>query len=569
MTMNDSKIHNMTKNKLRIDPWLIALRAIDVMLFTVLIYFFVDAVSLYTIGIYSIVPVVVTFLLGVILLTLPLLAEKNTGWFTFVCCPLVFIAADGCVRYILTIPPEYSYRYGGLWGGWFPPEWHQAPLVWYSFFVSMPEYFIPLFLVAIALLYLQIRGSRYTLLSFNLILIITCISFTIHFDIDALRIMIMMLTPLFVAVISYFFKLCIMERRFAVLGIIFCAAAMNYVGMLPIFMHEPHFPGLERVYPPKGQKSALHLPHLRDVICDEDKGVLFASWGPTSGILRYNLISKEEIVREAYVSRFLHFSFDKDYIYGVGWLKTSYFEFSTGRLLPFRQVSLKPYRMGQLFFVERSGSDVYINCYEPNVLAQFDHDTFKLKALVNFRDSGYTKMSCGTARFIFSQDESRIYQSIGMTDVPMTFSILELDSKTLEVLHTIKVPELPLNIIHDSSNNRLLVSSFYSDKIFTINLHTYKVTDVHHGVIHARMFLYDRQRGWLITGSYYTGGLAILDINTFEKLITQRISRRIQSGHLYKKESRIYMATTEGIYRLDLDKVEKYLSTHSQMDSDN
>ncbi|MFA6449026.1 MAG: hypothetical protein WCX65_06160, partial [bacterium] len=448
-----------------------------------------------------------------------------------------------------------------VWTGWIPPELHQAPLVWKSFFAAQKSTYIPFFLLFAAVMCLQVRGSRRALLSFNSLLYATTLAFAIKYDPEmGLRIFIL-IAPLLTAIFFGLIRQPVPERRFALLGVIVCAASINYIGLIPLGSPAPEFPGLTRLYPTEGKKPDVPLTRLRDFIYDKNTGRFYVSWGPTSGIFSVDTATgANKTIYSEDLSRFISLSPEDNTIYGASWINSDYLEFSALTQKPTRKISLQPYRLGQLFLAKRRGDDVYVDAYQPPVFARFDNKTFRPKAIRDFR-AGYTKMSCGPAWFTFSPDGSLIYISVGMTDVPATFKILVLDSRSLKVMRSISLPELPLFFFYDEETGRLIVSSFYSDKIFEIDAATGRIKKIHHGVIHARMLLYDKTRKWFIEGSYYSGELAVIDRASSRRLISRRISRHIQFGHIDEQNELFYVVTTEGIYQVDMKAMRNYIDS--------
>ena len=542
--------------------WIYALRICDALLFPVLFHQIIDAVILYTIDIYSAKKAILVIVLSMAILVgaIPLMKEKGSRWLKYASCPVTIIAASCVVIYFLSHPFSwYASRY--LWMGWFPPEWHQLPLAWGGFFITLWKFYFLFFALIVLILFLHVHGNQHALIVFNTLFVLLIIRFAYKSDPDAIFVVLMLLTPLLIAIVFGYFRQPIPERRFTVFGIFFCAMAANYVGLIPPTAPRMDFPGLAKIYPTQGHSPLVSLAHIRDVVTNEKADRLYVSWGPTSGIFSVDLATnREKHLYEKDSLRYLDSTPDKQILYGVTWVKTNYIELSAEKNKLIRSVSLLKHGMGQLWISRHKGSDIYISCYDPPMLGRFNYATFKPEAIRDFR-KGQTILPAGGGFFVFSPDGTKIYINLGITDIPMAFTILELDSKTLEILRSIRVPEIPYTLIYDGETDRVMFASGYSSKIFEIDPKTGAVARMHpSGVIHARMFLYDKSRRWIIVGSYYTGTLTVIDRDTSQRLISRRIARRIQFGHLSETSDSIYMTTTEGIYKIELKEVEKYLS---------
>ena len=550
------------EEKAGVEKWVYVVRICDALLFPVLFYLTIDAVSLHTIGIYSAKKTILVIgaSLAILVGTIPWMKEAGSRLLKYASCPVTIAALSYLLKHHLQMPFSWCATHAS-WFGWIPSEWHHLPLAWGGLFIALWKFYLPFFALIALIIFVHVRGIRNVLLIFNILIVVLSVWFTLKSDPDAIYIVLMLNIPLFIAIVFGFFHQPLPERRFAVLGIFFSAVVANYIGLIPPIAPKSDFPGLTKIYPKPGYTSLVPLTHIRDVVVDEKKNRLYVSWGPTSGVFSVDIATN--VGKHLYKGdtlRYIDFLPDKQTVYSVGFSRQNFIELSTEKNKLFRNVSLTEYGMGQLLLSRCMGSDVYISSVEPPMLGRFDYATFKPEAIRDFRN-GQTRMRSGLGFFVFSSDGSKVYMNLGITDIPMTFTILEMDSKTLDVLRSFTVPEIPaFTLVYDDTTARLLFASGYTDKIFEIDLKTGAVARVHRGVIHARMLLYDKSRRWIIVGSFYTGTLAIIDRNSSRRLISRRIARRIQFGHISETSDSVYMTTTEGIYKIDLKEVEKYLS---------
>jgi hypothetical protein len=532
--------------------------------FTAMLYLAVDAASLAAIGVYSVARGVLTNLAAAALLAVTAWRARDQGWrpLELASGALAVALLSGTVSYLL--PPDPSWP-PSLYFAWFPPEWHQAPMVFLTFFLSF-WVIAAIWFAAFALFaVLHIIGRHLPLLLFNAAAVAVFAGYALTTNDDAARLL-PVLAPSAAAVLFGLARQRLIERRVAALGAPFALAFANYVALLPPTLPDVQMPGLERVFPREGVEVPRlpgelpsNLAHMRDVLVDEAGERMFISYGATCGVIRVDLPSGRAEVCHASLTRFLQLSDDGRRLYGGGWLDGTLMEFSTEPLALIRAESLQPMGLGSVFKLERRGGSGYASSYNPPVFARFDFDTLEPLAVRDFREGGYTKLPCGPAHFVFSPDGRRIYLSIGMVNVPAAFSIVELDAETLEVLRTIPVPELPLKILYDAPSKHLVVSSFYSDRIFELDLASGEVRSVHHGELHSRVLLLDDQRDWLIAGSYYNGYLSVLERSTSTLLFRQRIATRLQFARLYEDSGRVYITSDGAVFRLDLPTLEYHI----------
>mgnify|MGYP002629381922 CR=1 FL=1 len=530
-------------------------RALDGPLTLAAFYLAIDAASLSRLHIVPAQAAVIVPLLaaGVLAWSAHACRDRGVGWLAVISGPSAILLVCAVV---LVVPFETATDMTRR--GWFPPEWHQAPWVWYSLFAAFGGWSIAYFLVWGGLLWLHLQRSRWPMLAVEVLLVLFGLYWTLFAIPEAERFL-PLLFPLILAILFGVLRQPILERRSAVVGLVLWLALSNYVGPVPPTPIDPSLPGLTQVYPRPGADALVPTTHMRDALLAGDGRTLFVPWGTTCGLLRIDRETGAVQNQDVDLSRFLAFSEDEDVIYAAGWTNGRYMEYDPATLRLLRSVDLMQHGLGQLFMARQQGDDVYVSSYAPPILARFDRRTMKLLALNDFRDS-WSRMSCGAAFYVFSPDGTRIYISIGMTDVPMTFSLMELDSQTLEVLREVTAPEMFLVTNYDAGAGQLLVSSFFSDTLFVVDLASFEVVAEHRGATQARFFVFDEKRQWLIQGSYYTGELVVLDRRNFKELLRRRISRRIQFGHIDVERDMLRFTTTEGAFELELGTLERWIA---------
>lgn len=528
---------------------------LDTFLFPVCFFFFTESFALFLVDVYSFFHFITKVILsGAITVFLARkIKGRDANFIKSYSGPIIFVMASVVIFLIVgfTGPSKGEYHAGG----WFPGEWRQAPTVWFNFFISLKGYSAPYFLLFIFMVYRQIKGHKWSVTKFSLVVVIICILYVKIVIPDDINIMLVMLMPLMGSIAFGIIGQHFIERRIATIGVPLVFALSNYVCMVPFFIGQEELPGLEKIFPTENQVSQIPTLHFRDLIVDEKENLLVISWGETSGLLRVDLDTGKQDVAIGSLIRYIEASPDNSTISGAGWHDGAYVEYQTYPLTVIRKTSLMQYGMGQLFTAKRRGAFVYVSSMEPPAFGKFDHETMSPLIIRDFRKEGLTNMPSGPAHFIIPAD-GNIYLSMNMVDVPNKFIFYVLEPDKLEVIKKIELPEHICAIEIDAKRDMLYLASYFTDKIFCIDLKTGKLIKSYQGLYHSRLLIYDTRRDVIYSGSYYTGEFAVINAADGEILIRKTISRRIQLGNLNQDLDTLYFNTTEGAYKLDLDTLE-------------
>ncbi|MBF0205295.1 MAG: hypothetical protein HQK53_00250 [Oligoflexia bacterium] len=541
---------------------------IDAVIFVISFYFTIDAAALHQINKYSHLYLITVFFTASIISVIFYFwsYRKRIQKFSLISGPLAFIFCSVIIALLMYLSQQMdtnaaktTNEYFTL--GWFPSEWHILPTVWFWFFVSNYQYSVVYFLLSIGAIIRQIKGKQtFNTLWFSITLLVWSFLYTIINIPYALKILGMMSPPLIASMIFGLLKQKIAERRAFFLGIIFMFPCLNYLGIIPFsFLHSyKQFPGLTKIFPVNTHPQIPPI-HYRDLLFDEKKEILYISWGPTCGLLKIDLKSGKQENKGDDLMRYIEFSSDHSTIIGAGWYSRSYIEYSTNPFKVSKKISLSSFGVRQLFTAKKQGSSVYFSASEHPIIARINYDSWKPIVIKYLTKEGLTKMPIGPAHFLISPDNSKIYLTMMIADVPDTYVFYILNAKTLDVIAKIDLPELIVGVAIDKHHDYIYLPSFFTRKIFYIDLKQNKITDIKEGVFHSRMLYYDPIRDFIIAGSFYNGELAVIDRKTGKKMFSDKITHRIQLGKISEDGNRFVFNTSSGVYTLDLIKINNYI----------
>jgi len=534
-------------------PRHVMLRLLDPVVFLVFVFLAVDSCGLAWLGLHSVTRAVITNVLALAVLTLMVSRMKDRGnrWLAYlsgpVACGLGALLLISLQRRTFEASVEKDF-----WTGWVVPTWHHAPQNYFPLYGAIWPYAIAFLIAVAAVLYLHATGRRLAFVLFSITLVAGLYKFTQYTVPTDVGFVLMFELPLVVGLLFGWAGQPVIERRFAIFSLFATPALAFYVCLVPLAPTPPPMAGLSRVYPLPGRPPAVSMAHLRDAVIDTNANKLVMSWGSTCGLLDIDLKMGTERIMATDLMRYLSRDRETGNIYGAGFHSGDILEFGGDPLQLLRGKPLHDLHMGELLLARQNGPDLFVAGTDPPMFARLDWKTLEPRALHWFHPL-QTRMPLNWGYFDLTPDGSRVYVNMYMTDIDRSGALLELDGPSLEVLRSVALPEPAVVVILDAPRHRLLLSGGESDRLFEVDWDRFEVVGVHKGLLHARFFVYDARRNWIVAGSYYSGEIAFFDGTTFEEVYRARLSRRIQNGFIDDSGQNCYIATSEGLYRLRLD----------------
>ncbi len=467
--------------------------------------------------------------------------------------PGLLAAAALLQALLLSIGPAGGLRLG-FWG-WVVNEWHQAPVLHGRMLAALWPSTLPVLAAALAALVLHAAGRPWPLRAL-LALALAAYGWTALRVPDAGRHG-FILAPLVLALVLGLAGQDGPERRLALPGVGTFLIWASYFALIPFDPPTPAeaeaaFPGLRRAWPPPGQAPAIPLTHVRDVKVLPD-GRMVCTWGATCGLMVFDPATGEQRVRETDMLRFIELDPERGLAIAGGWFRAAWLAFDLRDLRKVQDMDLAWHGLGQVFQVrlDRTAPELagWAVSYEPPVVARVEAGRGRVADRLDLAAEGATDLPCGTAWLEPAPEGDVLYLVAGLTRFPWTFSLLELSARPLAVRRSLELPELPLKVV--VAGDRLLVSSFYSDRVWEVDRRRLAVVEEHRAVPHARLFLHDRARDLVVAGSFFDGTLAVYD-RAFHLLHAAPVAGRIQYGE-FTPDGRVALTTTSGIFLLDLD----------------
>ncbi len=314
-------------------------------------------------------------------------------------------------------------------------------------------------------------------------------------------------------------------------------------------------PGLSVLYPPPGVVPEIPTEYLRDVFVDHDANALFATYGPTSGIIRLELAS-HVLTKHHTEGLFRHFRTwsGEPRLWTVDWL---YSELLTFEKPNFALASKQPITddvLIQPIDLEVLPEGFAIVSTEYPAVTLFDRDTFAKKAQIDFYRTGLTRFRSGAWLINHDPVENRLFVEVGMLDLDDQFAIVKLDPATLAVVDELKLAAGGLTMVPLVEKRSLLLGDFYSHDLVEIGMSPLEVRRTLRTVLNCRSIAYDPKRDLIYAASFITGDLEVLRYAD-GSLVKRAYLGKKPSGFFLDQqggEDALYFGSSTGILRLDL-----------------
>ena len=186
---------------------------------------------------------------------------------------------------------------------WVALEWHKLPLNLELILQSTSFYFFVFTLLTLLFLWLYlVKGKKRLVMTFyaSIAILVLYTLFKLGAWQRVSAYIVIFEIPLCVSIFAARRGYLRMFTYFSFYNLISLTLILFYIGVIPMETHrqKPLPEGVELFYPFKEGKINFQLEFLRAFYVDEKRNVLFATFGPTSGIARLSLTGgKEDILQ--------------------------------------------------------------------------------------------------------------------------------------------------------------------------------------------------------------------------------------------------------------------------------
>lgn len=337
----------------------------------------------------------------------------------------------------------------------------------------------------------------------------------------------------------------------------------HYIGWMPVIFNRSflHAPGVRKIYPEAGRKPDFPLAFIRDFEVDPKRSFLFTAYGPTSGMVRINLMTGEATVKEttAELVRYISLVPEQREFFALDWMNSDMLTVSmdTMQVLKRENVYFGIRNLYVPVFYIVKGNKMYATYSERPGIAEFTLRPLKLNRWINLRDEGVTKFRSGVWKATIDPVKNKLYAEVGMTDIRDKFLIIRVDLETFKVDGRAELPEGGMELTGIPSKRRLIAASFFSRKFYEFDMDTMAQVRTFTGPISCRNLLYDAKRDMLIGTGFLDGELRFIDYESGKTIKRSRVGNKAASLFLTPENDFLYLGSSWGIFSVN---IEEFLS---------
>lgn len=327
-----------------------------------------------------------------------------------------------------------------------------------------------------------------------------------------------------------------------------------YTAVLPWRDSSPaHLPpGTQVLYPPEDGESEFPLQHTRQIWVDPAQRALFATYGPTSGIVRLNIdtgrldnMHTDGLIRHFWTTP------DDPYLYAIEWIYDDLWTIDKATFTLLRKRHLMDGVLVAPIDIDVMGDHFYVASTEHPALTQFSNRDFRRTGQLDFHADGVTLFRSGAWRVVPDPLSSTLFVHLGMVDHTDRFQLLRVAPDPLRVVDSIDLPAGGLEMIPIPNHRSLLLPDFYSDRIFEIGMDPFAVRRIIRSVTNARSTAYDPGRDLLYVASSMTGEFVAHRYLDGKAVFRSWIGKKPSSMYYEPTEDALYIGSSAGILRLN------------------
>lgn len=472
---------------------------------------------------------------------------------------------------------------------WFGVQWNLFP-VNYRLMASVAPAFTVLEVAAfVFLVWLGVVREKRHIAAIPLLILALIISWQ-TFDVPSPKkhlhyLLFFALPPAFAAAALYLGR----HRLFGRFLILSAAGLMvfwYYTGFLPFGKGPSSLPpSVKILYPPQDEKTDFPLMYMRNFVLDEAGKNLYATFGPTSGIVKIKLpTAQAHVIHTRGLARSLALDEPRNRILVLDWDFADLLFYSIEPLRQHKIANLfEPGSVIMPWAVAVHEGKMFANIcgfpglavYDLKGIAKVRHFTFApeeglKKALnegrgldcltevsieretwISYKNEGLTHFNYGAEEMVLDPDNNRLFVHIGPVDVKNNFRLARISLEPTRIERHAAIPEGGMGLLLISEKNSLFVPAFYSRRLYEFDADTLEVKRVIKGVLNSRDVVYDPARNVLFTTGFLSGALAAVDYDTGEIIRKIRIGNRSNALLMDTENDALYVGCSWGILEVD------------------
>lgn len=333
----------------------------------------------------------------------------------------------------------------------------------------------------------------------------------------------------------------------------------HYIGWVPLILNKSftRMPGVEKLYPAPGHKPDFPLAFFRDFQVEPSGRRLFTAYGPTSGVIRFDLGAKKLDLLDTpgALVRYVYLDPPRNEFYALDWVSSDMLTLSmdTMKVLRRENMYFKDGLFVPVHFMLRKDK-IYATYSERPGLAEFSIKPLKLRRKLMFRDLKLTKFRSGVWKEAIDEQTGKLFVEIGMTDAIDKFLLARVDTAAFKVDATAVLPEGGLELLPIPSRRTIIATSFFNNNMYEFGMDSMRLIRKLEGPRSCRNLVYDGKRNLLIGTGFLDGELRVMDYNTGKTLLTASVGNKAASLFLTPDNETLYLGGAWGIFRVRLEK---------------
>ncbi len=297
--------------------------------------------------------------------------------------------------------------------------------------------------------------------------------------------------------------------------------------------------------------------HPREVFYDPKYNSIYINYASTYGeesekenisVLKIDLTTKEVKHYESYYTRVMGMTDDTILI--VPWFDKEIIELSKKDLSEIRriptQVDFWPQEFIDIYY-DKKNEVIYLSNDMTPAFLKYDYKTGKL--LAKYIPTKYEYG--GTFWRINISSKTEYIYLIGFGTEG---NIYEFEPENLKILRMLDLKLYGGSALTiDEEKNELYFQDGGSNKLYVIDIETFKIKRIMDGSVHAVKIYIDKIRNYCYLVSYFYGKLIVLDLSTGEKIKEIRLGGKPYGLYVYKNF--LYTNSMLGVIRIDLNSI--------------
>lgn len=312
-------------------------------------------------------------------------------------------------------------------------------------------------------------------------------------------------------------------------------------------------PGALRRYPAPGETAGFPLAFMRKFYFDTSRRLLFSSYGPTCGFIRFDG-SDMEVMEYRSLIRYIWSEDRLDYMLAPDWIGSEMLFLDKERFEITRRRDLKADRVRVPMDMAADDDFIYLLSTEPPALIRYRKDTFEFAGHIDFKEEGLTPHSHGAYAFALFPERRVGVVQLGVYDLSGRFRVVrvDLDSFSPSAHRDVRTGSILMTPL--PSKGTFLMYDYYWRGVTEVDLATLEPRRRFDGVVNCRAAAWDPARDMLYMAGSGFGELAAIDYESGKTAVNYFIGNRAGSMVHLPETDTLIAGSGSGIYSVDLNK---------------